>query len=157
MEQPCPVGFYLWDPYPWRSLCQSGSSLLSPSFLLSFSCPFFLYLFVRQSVCLSASCQCHLSGFSTIRTVCFLNLQPPLLSKGKRKFIRPGPWCVSYIRATLQCRSYVRNMQLTKHRCFSLWATEDNLERMKGKRRNVCHGDKKWRRHILMCRNVKIF
>lgn len=89
-EQPCPVGFYLRDPHHWHSLCQSGSSLPSPSFLISVSHAFSLYLFVCQSVCLSASCQCHLSGFSTIRTVCFLNLQLPLLGKCRRKLIRPA-------------------------------------------------------------------
>lgn len=54
--------FYLRDPEPWHSVCLAV--YLSPSF-------FYFLLPFSLSLCLCASCQHHLSGFSTIRT-CFL-------------------------------------------------------------------------------------
>ena len=131
------MGFYLWDPYPWRPLCQSGClshsvlRCLLPSFLpyfLSFHLPFsvFVFLSVRVSVCQSS--------VPSIWSLHDKNLSlkpdepgpgysepaPPAGWRGREgEFMGPARWYVPHIRTLPRWCSYVRNMQLMKPRCFS--------------------------------------
>lgn len=115
--RPIPLAFTL---SVWLFMAVS----LLPSFFQPSFLSWFVFPSVRVSFCqLSAPSVWFLHDKDLIFPLWFLNLQLPLLGKGKRKFIRPGRWYDGYVRATLKCHSYVRNMQLTKRRCFTLWIT----------------------------------